>query len=117
MSMLVVHSSKRASCGSSPEVQQVKNPALFLSPVGWVKDPLSSQLWHRSQLQFVFHPSPGELHIQQMWPKKKKKNGSHICQLTCVYFSLDRVSVVTEMGKHHAAFTPNSEKRKRTRLD
>lgn len=62
-------------------------------------------------------PPRGSSIYSRCGQKRRKKNGSHICQLTCVYFSLDRVSVVTEMGKHHAAFTLNSEKRKRTRLD
>ena len=41
--------------------------------VWWVKDPALPQLWHRSQLQYGFHPWPGNFHMSQMRRKKERQ--------------------------------------------
>ena len=42
--------------------------------VQWVKDLVLLQLLHRLQLQCEFSP-PGNFHMLQVWPKKKKAGG------------------------------------------
>ena len=61
-------------------VQQVKNLLRWLwrcrfdpSPVQWVKDLVLLQLRDRLQLQLGFGLWPGNFHIQQVQPFKKKK--------------------------------------------
>ena len=39
----------------------------------WVKGPALLQLLHRSQLWIGFNPWPGNIHMPQVWPKKKRK--------------------------------------------
>ena len=41
--------------------------------VQWVKDLVLLQLWRRSQLGLGFDPWPGNFHMLQVWPGKKKK--------------------------------------------
>ena len=46
-----------------------------------VKDPALSLLWLRSLLWREFDPWPGNFHMLQIWPKKKKRrNKRHILQ-------------------------------------
>ena len=40
----------------------------------WVKDLVLPQLWHRPQLWLWFDPWPGNFHMLQMQPEKKKLN-------------------------------------------
>ena len=42
-------------------------------PAQWVKDLTLLQLWHRSQLQFVFCPWPRNSHMPWVQPEKKKE--------------------------------------------
>ena len=42
----------------------------------WVKDPVSL-LWLRSLLWHRFYPWPGNFHLPQAQPKKKKNSKSH----------------------------------------
>ena len=37
-----------------------------------VKDPALPQPWRRLKLWYGFDPWPGNFHMPQMWPKKKK---------------------------------------------
>ena len=39
-----------------------------LSPAQWVEDQALPELWHRSQLQLIFSPWPGNFHMPQVWP-------------------------------------------------
>ena len=39
----------------------------------WGKDPALRQLWCRRQLQRGFDPWPGNFHMPQVWPRKKKE--------------------------------------------
>lgn len=42
------------------------------SQAQWIKDLVLLQLWHRLQLQLGFNPQPGNFHVPQVQPRKKK---------------------------------------------
>ena len=66
--------------GVSDVVQWVNDLACLWGSAGsipslvqWVKDLALLQLWCRWQLWLRFSPWPGNLHMPQVWPKKKKR--------------------------------------------
>ena len=50
------------------------NADLIPGLLQWVKDPVLPQLWHRLQLHLGFYLRPGNFHMPDRRPKKKKKN-------------------------------------------
>ena len=57
-------------------------------------------MWHRSQLWLGFNAWPGNFHMLQVWPKKKRKNHNlpSILHLTLLYCNLEpeKITKVSE---------------------
>ena len=48
----------------------------------WVKGPALLQLLHSAQLWIGFNPWPENIHMPQVWPKKKKKENPRHRKIT-----------------------------------